>query len=236
MNNRTKVFQKVTKGFFELLYPSYANCLACEEKRLENRVDGLCNRCRETLTKEYKKDGFLVLSQIDGCFFPFDYQGINQKLILQLKFGQIQAAALPLAQAMIWRIEQQEENFEGILPIPLYKKRKQQRGFNQAEILAKKISEATGIVLIEGIRRIKNTSAQTKLNKTQRKENVENAFEIIKKEAIQGKTLLLLDDVVTTGATAMACAKVLKEGGAGKVFLLSVAHAPLREKQAEKNE
>ena len=223
---------KPIKILLDILYPPYANCLACGKKRIEKAEEGLCNHCRKSFWADYREEKALTLTGFEKCFYPFTYQGVNSTLIKKLKFGQVKAAALPLAQAMGKSLDDFDEKIDALVPIPLYITRKRKRGFNQAEVLGKELEKITGIPLVHGLIRKKNTSPQTKLNKKQRKENVEEAFE--GEVVVKGKTLLLIDDVITTGATAIAAAKALKAMGIKKVYLLTAAHAPL-EKGWEKN-
>lgn len=97
-----------------------------------------------------------------------------------------------------------------IIPVPLHKKREKQRGFNQAREIARGISEVTGIPLRDDVLfRVKNNVSQTGKNAAERLKNVENIFELRNPAAIRGKHILLVDDVITTGATLGACLQKL---------------------------
>lgn len=121
-------------------------------------------------------------------------------------------------------------SFSGItrlIPVPLSRQRLKRRGFNQSVLLAKILSNKTGILLDElslkrSVHTVKHRAA---MDKRARAETVENAFEVKRGRLISGKTILLIDDVLTSGATASACAKALKEKGAVKVYVLTVARA-----------
>lgn len=104
--------------------------------------------------------------------------------------------------------------------VPLHKKRRVSRGFDQAEELAKQVSKTTNIPLACALRRIKNTKTQTKLAEKERLENMKGAFQSI--ENVHGK-VVLIDDVLTTGATTSECASVLREAGASNVCVLTFA-------------
>ena len=110
-----------------------------------------------------------------------------------------------------------------IIPIPLHSKRRKKRGYNQAEIIAEQIGKRVGISVVSDIlvRRI-NTDPQKKLNHSERKQNLKHAF-ILKSELKKVKTVLLVDDIYTTGNTMDAAAKVLKSGGAEKVYFLTIS-------------
>ena len=115
-----------------------------------------------------------------------------------------------------------------IIPIPLSKKRRNKRGYNQAELIAKPLAKQLGInYQSKLLKRVKNNPSQTFLNKEERKKNVEGIFEVSDKMKIQGKTILLIDDVLTTGATLAEAAKCLNESGAASVSCATIAVAKL---------
>jgi ComF family protein len=107
-----------------------------------------------------------------------------------------------------------------LVPIPMYWKKKNRRGFNQAEVMCKSISEKTGIPRCNLIKRIRDTKTQVGLSKESRINNVRDAFIIdhVRFSEISSKTIILIDDVFTTGSTLEQCARVLKENGVSKVF------------------
>ena len=111
-----------------------------------------------------------------------------------------------------------------IIPVPLHVKRLRERGFNQSLILARVIGEKQKIpVNFSLLKRHKFTSTQTGSNKKERKQNIKGAFEVTDKKEINGKNIILIDDVYTTGATANECAKTLIKAGAQKVSVLTMA-------------
>ena len=115
------------------------------------------------------------------------------------------------------------DDIDAIIPVPLAKKKKRKRGYNQSEYIAKGLSMATGIpVRDDVVQRIIANPTQTRLNAEQRKKNVENIFSLVDGEAIEGKHILLLDDVITTGATIMSCAKELDKVENLKISILSL--------------
>jgi competence protein ComFC len=117
-----------------------------------------------------------------------------------------------------------KERWDFIVPVPLYPARQREREFNQAERLARRLSAATRIPLNKRlIRRIRPTTTQTVLSRAEREENVRTAFAPRRGFALNGERLVLVDDVLTTGATTSACAKVLRGGGAGDVCVWTVA-------------
>jgi len=110
-----------------------------------------------------------------------------------------------------------------LVPVPLHIRRERWRGFNQSQLIAEKLSDKFGIEIdCHGLKRVKHGKAQAKLSKSERWENIKGSF-FWEKESLSGRNIILIDDVVTTGATLNEAAKVLKENGAGEVWGLVVA-------------
>jgi ComF family protein len=114
-----------------------------------------------------------------------------------------------------------------IVPVPLSKARFIERGFNQAELIAKLLAQKTKMPMdTSSLVRLKHTQRHRPgMDKTARQRLVKEAFAVVSSEKIKGKTIILIDDVLTSGATASNCAKVLKENGALKVYVLTLARA-----------
>jgi ComF family protein len=114
--------------------------------------------------------------------------------------------------------------------MPLHWWRRARRGFNQADALAREISRVTGLPVLRTVRRVKATAAQAGLTNARRRQNMSGAFRVTRRRRgeIAGLRLLLVDDVLTTGATAAACARVLKRAGAAQVTVAVVARADRR--------
>jgi ComF family protein len=123
-----------------------------------------------------------------------------------------------------------EGQYSCINYVPLHEKRRKHRGYDQAQLLAKEVAKITRVPFREALVRTRNTKTQTKLDAMQRQTNISGAFEAI--ERVTGR-VVLVDDVLTTGATAAECARVLMENGADEVVILAFARAT-GEKQAKK--
>ena len=118
------------------------------------------------------------------------------------------------------------EDIDTLVPVPLAKKRERQRGYNQSLELAKGVSEVTGLPIADKIiKRTKFVGSQTHRGRWERNENVEHVFELIDGDSISGKHLLLIDDVVTTGATIIACAKEIQKASNVKISVLALGFA-----------
>jgi ComF family protein len=115
-------------------------------------------------------------------------------------------------------------NIEWIVPVPLHKKRYQERGFNQCEMLARGLGKRSRIaVSANNLIKVKHTQPQTGLTDKQRSKNVKNAFRVRKPKQLAGRRVLLVDDVFTTGATLNECTRALKRAGAREVYVLTLA-------------
>lgn len=153
------------------------------------------------------------------------YEGPIQSAIHELKYDRNTGLAVNLATYLHQYLEDLEWDVDLIVPVPLGRKRKRERGYNQAILLAKPIAWSLGLPLRPGaLQRIRETQAQVGLTKRQRVTNVRDAFSA-DEEIVRGKHVLVVDDVVTTGATLNACAKALKEAEAVKVFGLTLARS-----------
>jgi ComF family protein len=115
------------------------------------------------------------------------------------------------------------EAWDGLVPVPLHPARRAERGFNQAEELARQLSRASGIPVCRGLKRVRRTETQTRLRRSERIRNQEQAFALKRGFDAAGRRLLIVDDVFTTGATVNACARILAQAGAARVCALTVA-------------
>jgi ComF family protein len=143
------------------------------------------------------------------------------------KYGRIKTLSRPLGD-LLARAVPRDEPFDAIVPVPLHWRRRWQRGFNQSDLLARGLSRRLGVPLIQALRRTRATGVQAGLSNTGRRRNVAAAFRCTHPRRVNGRRILLIDDVMTTGSTAAACALALKRAGAGRVTLLTVARVDRR--------
>ena len=151
------------------------------------------------------------------------YDDISRSLVLRLKYGRKEALARTMARYMAPLIA--SELVEGVLvPVPLHRTRLWQRGFNQSVLLARELSRATGLGLEPwALRRVKRTPPLKGMTLLQRRRTVAGVFKVREQADLKGRTVVLVDDVLTTGSTANACARALKRAGAARVELVSWA-------------
>lgn len=184
-------------------------CKICDD---EIFGDGsICDNCKS----HHKK--------FDKAIAPFVYEGDVKKIVLKLKNDNAKYLTPHMAKFMVNRLKQETFSFDLILPVPLSQKSLNKRKYNQASLLAEEIAKLTNsaynnTVLIKE----KETKHQKELGFLDRQNNLHNAFKVVDKNAIINKNILLVDDVMTTGATSNECAKTLKKY-ANKVYVLTFA-------------
>jgi ComF family protein len=159
--------------------------------------------------------------------FFFTPSSAVQKLIHQIKYKGQQQLAVYLGK-MMGREIRASPRFGGldmVVPLPLFKTREKQRGYNQAALLARGISDTTGIPIAEkAVKRIRESSSQTRKTRAERWQNVDGLF-TISEDLGKNKHILLVDDVITTGATLDACASSILRGKGNKVSIITLAYA-----------
>jgi ComF family protein len=193
-----------------------------------------CISCRTPFVNEFPLDseGRCALCRsglrgFDAAYSYGAYEGPLREMIHLLKYRRMRALAGPLGEFLRNALAR-DEVFDAIVPVPLHWRRQWDRGFNQSELLAQSLAEVTGLRVINALRRVKSTAAQAGLSNSGRRRNVAQAFRCRRPQAVAGKRILLIDDVMTTGSTAAACALALKRAGAKRVALLTVARADRR--------
>lgn len=160
-----------------------------------------------------------------AAFIHFEAQSEVANIVYQLKYKDNPEIGTMMGRMMAAEIQRAGffDEIDGIVPIPLTRKRFRQRGYNQSEEIAKGISEITGLPMFKDVvKRTRFKGSQTHRWRWERLKNVESAFQLTHGESIAGKHLLIIDDVVTTGATTIACAKELAKAGNVKVSVLSL--------------
>jgi ComF family protein len=165
------------------------------------------------------------MTAFDAAYSFGSYENELRQLIHLFKYGGVQTLARPLSKLMIKALPR-EHPFDAIAPMPLHWLKQWRRGFNQSELLAREVSRIWNVPVRKLARRVRPTLTQAGLTGAERRDNVKRAFRA--NRAAAGKRILLVDDVMTTGATASACAEALKKAGALRVTLLTLARVDRR--------
>jgi ComF family protein len=173
----------------------------------------------------------LGLRGFDAVYSYGSYEGTLRLLVHLFKYGGVTPLARTFGQFMVHALPR-ETSFDVIVPMPLHWFKQWQRGFNQADLLAREVGKKWRVPVRNVMRRQKATRSQAGLTNAKRRANVSGAFRIAFRNKghrpLDGMRVLLVDDVVTTGATASACARVLKRAGAAHVALLALARTDRR--------
>ncbi len=193
-------------------------CVCCRtpfRNRFPLDEQGRCPLCR------------LGLRGFDAAYSYGAYEGVLRELIHLFKYGRIRTLARPLGEYLAVAIPH-DQRFDLIVPVPLHWRRRLARGFNQAALLAAAVARRYALPVAPAVRRRRGTPSQAGLTNAQRRANMAGAFRVRRPEQVRGRRVLLVDDVMTTGATAAACAAALKRAGASHVTLLTLARVDRR--------
>lgn len=224
--------------FLNILFPE--TCPICQGQASEHKTAPVCTECWQSIKlyagPKCRKCGRPLISdasticgdclQDEPAFESARsfglYEGALRKAINLLKYHNVKRLSRPLSDILL-RIE--IPRADAVLPVPLNKNRLRQREFNQSALIAKYCAERLGSILVlDSLVKIRDTKPQVGLSSNERRKNMKNAFGIQNKDAVEGKDVLLIDDVSTTGATIRECSKVLKKTGAGSVHVVTLAH------------
>lgn len=225
----------IVGDFISLFFPHY--CLACSEALVKGE-DILCTRCIINLPKtnyhvqqvnpvEAKLYGRIPLKHA-WAFLKFRKRGSVQHLLHQLKYNNHPEVGIALGKVFGKDLSDGGfgQAFDLIVPVPLHRSRLMKRGYNQSSKFAEGLSAAFGIPWDESISiRKERTTTQTKKSRMQRWENVKNVFSVAENSKISGRRILLVDDVITTGATLEACGKHLIAAGCKELSVAVIAEA-----------
>lgn len=241
MNKFWAALGKSYKNFENALYPEYS-CIICGRETRDTLLL-ICDKCKEKLlpinfAHTCQICGAPVLegnTRCDDCRsqdIHFDkavaayiFDDTSANLVYGIKYSNAQFAARHLATLLVEPISTLEP-FDIIIPVPLHENRKKWRGYNQSELVASALSELTSIPLeTQALVRHIETETQQGKGRIERQANMVGAFKVVDKEKIKGKSILLIDDVFTTGTTVNECARILKKNGAYKVFVATLLKA-----------
>lgn len=175
----------------------------------------LCTVCRESLVN------------FDAAYAFGSYEGPLRKLIHLFKYAKVESLAFPLSRLLV-RALPTDERFDVVMAMPMHWRKRWERGFNQAELIAKPVAKRCRLKLSTNLGRKRYTKAQAALTEVQRRDNLKDSFCVRNAQQIAGKRILLIDDVFTTGATLRSAAAALKKAGAFHVTALTLARVDRR--------
>lgn len=204
-----------------LLFPP--KCVLCR-KLLEEDENDLCRQCR-TDTPEFPQT-HKKLPYLAGWTSLWYYEGNVRRSILRFKFYNARTYADTYGRMLAMKLTQEEVPFDILTWVPISRMRKWRRGYDQVELIANGVGKELGIDPIRTLKKRRNNPPQSGLNDaSQRRANVLGVYQVLDPNFLGGKRVLLLDDIMTTGATAGECARMLLTAGAKEVFCATVAVA-----------
>lgn len=234
---------KLSRRLLAIVFPD--RCAACDE--VVYCGDGVCEACREKLPRVGTpicpfcglEKAFCRCRKrrrhFDRVIAPFYYDGVVEEAVLRMKaFGSRIFAAF-FAKEMAESVRQHYGNisFDGVVFVPSERRRERKRGFNPGRIVAEETAACLGLPLLPALVKLTDNAPQKSLPAIERSGNVLGVFDLAGGVDVSGKTLLLADDIVTTGATLDECAKMLKIYGAKAVYAVVAAAAPPRKEDAD---
>ena len=209
----------ILKRILTFFYPP--RCILCGRVGRVNE-DSLCPSCAKKPAEHFCRFFALHAGRHDytlECRAPMRYREPFRTTLWRFKFRDETSLAAPLAKRMVAAVDA-SRLYDCIVPVPISRERLRERGYNQSALLAKALAEQTGIPYRELLEKTRHNRTQHRLSAKERAENVRGAY---KAEAAQGQRILLVDDIVTTGATARECAKTLYRAGAEDVACVCCA-------------
>lgn len=213
------MFEKILKMF----YPS--RCIFCDRLLEYDTKLEVCDKCYSVLPFVEKQDG--QTKYCDQVFSVFNYDDKIKDIIQKFKYHHMAYLYKTFSRLMIRHVGSKITG-DVIVSVPIYKDREAIRGYNQAHLLAKEVSKITRIQYDKNVLvRNKNTGALALCNSKEREQRIREAFFVVDAKVVNGKNVIIVDDVFTTGATINECSRVLKESGAKKVIAIVIAKTTL---------
>ena len=207
-----EVLNKIKEGIIDILSPRM--CVACGK---EGKY--ICEKCGLFLSEA---PTVFMAGGLEEVVSAWEYEGLIKNIIFKIKYESMFDAINELVEMAFEIREPYIPEDTTITFVPMFKKKEKRRGFNQAELIAKKVGEITGREVLALLEKIKDTPSQTELNKEERMVNVKDSFH--RKKGINcHNNVLLVDDVWTSGATMQECCRVLKKSGVKKVWGFTLA-------------
>lgn len=201
-----------------LLFPP--RCVLCGREG-----DLVCESCRRSFPPRLDTDAIPKLTSIRAARAVWAYEGNVREIVRHYKYNGLRSLAPVLALEMGSVLREWSPVVDVIVHVPVHPARLKERGFDQSELLARELSRTTGMEAVSAIVRLRETGVQARaMSASKRAENVLGAFHVPDPSRIERARVLLVDDVLTTGATLTEAARALRRGGARTVYVLTLAH------------
>lgn len=229
--NKSQYVKVLWEDFVSLLFPVV--CVHCHEVLVKNE-EILCTKCaldlpytdyhKEKENPVYQRLASLHKLTFATAFLHFYKQGIAQNLLHALKYKGRKDIGTYLGNKCGRVIKENLSEFDTIISVPIHERKIKNRGYNQSDLIAAGMSEATGIAFDPDlVTRNVHTTSQTKMSKVGRWKNVESVYSISTPEKVVGKNIVIVDDIITTGATISLLAEMLDTYGVNQIAIVCIA-------------
>ena len=244
---KTKL-NKLKNYLLKLIYPNHIKCIFCGDELNQNSYNDICEVCLKELpyittccgkcgNPIHEDDtGVCESCKITNYDFiwaraVFEYKDKVLTSVHKFKYSGGKYLFSPFAKLMATKYATENLFADVVTFVPMYKTKEKKRGYNQAKLLAEEFCKLTKLECVDIIEKVVDNSAQASLNFKERRENVKDIFKVNPelKHKIKGKSVLLIDDIFTTGATANEICKMLINAGADKCYVLTLAHTNFKD-------
>ena len=212
---------KLIDWLLDILFPP--KCVFCR-RLVDDHKELICPKCKKMLP--YTENGGILKGNFfTSCVSPLYYENDVREALLRYKFYQMTAYAATFGKLVAeCAAEYIDAQVDIISWVPLSEKRLGERGYDQAQLLAEAVSKELGIPCVSTLKKKRHTAPQSRTGGGEkRRKNIAGAYEVTDKQLIDGKVILLIDDIVTTGSTFAECARTLGKSGADKVYCAAAA-------------
>ncbi len=240
--NLFKFFFELKETFLDLIFPSDIYCISCHAPIFDEPY-ALCKSCRQKISWVAGKSCSRCGKPLQSWYFPdrcsdctqmkhhftrgfscVEYGELERKLIIGFKYNGKSYYSKNIAEMMYDKLKSLDISIDYIVPVPLHPLKERERGYNQSHLVARYLSYLTGIPLkADALKRVRYTQPQNKLSLEERKKNLQNAFKACPNGVLINKSILLIDDVYTTGNTVDECSKALMGQGAQNIYIITYA-------------
>ncbi len=211
---------RIWDRLLDLLFPR--RCVFCH--KLIETEDPMCRDCRRIISLMAAERHKKKISASVDCYAPLLYEGDVRASLLRYKFRGQSVYAEVYGEFLSKCIDENEISCDSITWVPLSRRRLHRRGYDQARLLAEQIAGRYGYPCVPMLKKVRDNPAQSRTgDAAKRKANVAGVYAAINEEQIKGKRILLVDDIVTTGATLSEAVKMLKAAGAGEIICIALA-------------
>lgn len=217
----------IKEYILDIFFPK--KCIICSRTLEAGCEISVCGKCEENMILKFHNPHLPDIRYFDEHMFCMPYIDNIKNSVLSLKFKNHYTLAKTFGYIMAKRLnEENTENVDMVVPVPISYKRKRDRGYNQTELITKELCKETGLMMrCDVLIKTKEIPPISSMNKTEREKAVKGAYEVL--SDIKGMTILLTDDIYTTGSTVNECARVLKKKGAKEVRVLTLCTGVTKE-------